>query len=148
MLVLHLLMTLTPDKYIVQHVIEDTRVYVFIHSADRLMELAQLEQSLFFVILAFECLHHGLSVSAKRLDHELLHVLLLHVIGVIVKVFTIFLEQVILANELLKVDKDLMGVGSEVLVENDIVLARRFNAESCKLGGFLVLDAEGFEFFT
>jgi len=98
---LHLICALATYKNVVKHVVKDAVLELFDDSADRFLQLGQFEEALLFVVLAAECLDERLAEAAEILQHQLLHVLLLHVVGVVVESGTLRSVQVISTYKLL-----------------------------------------------
>lgn len=56
MLILHILMITAPDQNVVKHIVEHTAVEIFVHSANCLMQLGQIQNTLLFVVFTSESL--------------------------------------------------------------------------------------------
>ena len=98
MLVLHVVEILTPDKNIVDHIVKNVVIDIFLARIYRFHELVKVKNALLFVIFTTQCLNNLLALVSKALENKLLHVLFLNRVVVIIYLFIAAKVKAVLAD--------------------------------------------------
>ena len=122
MLVLHVVEILTPDKNIVDHIVKNVVIDIFLARIYRFHELVKVKNALLFVIFTTQCLNNLLALVSKALENKLLHVLFLNRVVVIIYLFIAAKVKAVLADQLLKAIQCCSNIDGQVLVIHKLSL--------------------------